>query len=86
MSQLFQNILLLGRPASGKSEFIDFMKQVSDTDRASKYHIGKFKEMDDFPWIWEKFNPSKLARGSLRYMLLSPGETVKSWICPLAWA
>lgn len=55
MSQLLQNILLLGRPASGKSEFIDFMKNVSDADRASKYHIGKFKEMDDFPWIWDKF-------------------------------
>lgn len=55
MSQLFQNILLLGRPASGKSEFIDFMKNVSDADRSAKYHIGKFKEMDDFPWIWEKF-------------------------------
>jgi hypothetical protein len=55
MSQLFQNILLLGRPASGKSEFIDFMKNVNDADRAAKYHIGKFKEMDDFPWIWEKF-------------------------------
>lgn len=55
MSQLFENILLLGRPASGKSEFIDFMKQVSDADRASKYRIGKFTEMDDFPWIWDKF-------------------------------
>lgn len=55
MSSLLQNILLLGRPASGKSEFIDFMKTVSDADRASKYHIGQFKEMDDFPWLWEKF-------------------------------
>ncbi len=55
MTQLFKNILLLGRPASGKSEFIDFMKTVSDAERAAKYHIGEFKEMDDFPWIWEKF-------------------------------
>lgn len=51
----FDNILLLGRPASGKSEFIDFMKNVPDKERAEKYHIGKFKELDDFPWIWEKF-------------------------------
>ncbi|MDP2599762.1 MAG: hypothetical protein Q8P84_03375 [Deltaproteobacteria bacterium] len=55
MTKLFENILLLGRPASGKSEFIDFMKKVSDADRAAQYHIGNFKEMDDFPWIWEKF-------------------------------
>jgi hypothetical protein len=55
MTQRFQNILLLGRPASGKSEFIDYMKQQSDADRAAKYHIGAFKEMDDFPWLWQKF-------------------------------
>lgn len=51
----FQNILLLGRPASGKSEFIDFMKNVGDAARVAKYNIGKFCEMDDFPWIWAKF-------------------------------
>ena len=56
----FKNILLLGRPASGKSEFIDFMKNVSAEDRAAKYHIGNFKEMDDFPWIWEKFMDDNL--------------------------
>ncbi|MDO8526073.1 MAG: hypothetical protein Q7T03_00125 [Deltaproteobacteria bacterium] len=55
MTKKFDNILLLGRPASGKSEFIDFMKNASDADRLSKYSIGKLKEMDDFPWIWEKF-------------------------------
>lgn len=55
MVKPFQNILLLGRPASGKSEFIDFMKQVNDDDRADKYNIGKFREMDDFPWIWDMF-------------------------------
>ena len=60
MSQLFENLLLLGRPASGKSEFIDFMKKVSDSDRAAQYHIGQFKEMDDFPWIWEKFMEDNL--------------------------
>lgn len=55
MARLFENLLLLGRPASGKSEFIDFMKNVSDADRSARYHIGKFNELDDFPWIWEKF-------------------------------
>lgn len=55
MNRTFDNILLLGRPASGKSEFIDFMKTLEDEERAAKYHIGHFKELDDFPWIWEKF-------------------------------
>lgn len=55
MTQTFDNILLLGRPASGKSEFIDFIKKIPDPKRAAEYHIGAFKEIDDFPWLWEKF-------------------------------
>ena len=53
--QTFDNILLLARPASGKSELIDFLKKTPDSERANKYHIGSIKEMDDFPWIWQKF-------------------------------
>lgn len=60
MSRTFENLLLLGRPASGKSEFIDFMKHVPAEERAARYHIGAFKEMDDFPWIWEKFMEDNL--------------------------
>ena len=55
MSSIFKNLFLLGRPASGKSEFIDFMKKVPEGVRAAKYHIGPFEEIDDFPWIWAKF-------------------------------
>lgn len=58
--KIFRKILLLGRPASGKSEFIDFMKGVSAGERAATYHIGNFREMDDFPWIWEKFMEDNL--------------------------
>lgn len=55
MADIFNNILLLGRPASGKSEFIDFMKSVPEKERAARYHVGPFQELDDFPWIWDKF-------------------------------
>lgn len=51
---IFKHLMLLGRPAAGKSEFIDFMKKISDAEREEKFHIGKFVEVDDFPWIWEK--------------------------------
>ena len=51
----FDHLLLLGRPAAGKSEFIDFMKNTPDAERAEKFHIGRFEELDDFPWLWEKF-------------------------------
>ncbi len=55
MTATFDHLLLLGRPAGGKSEFIDFMKKIPDDVRARKFHIGKFEEVDDFVWIWEKF-------------------------------
>jgi len=55
MPRTFDHILLLGRPAAGKSEFIDFMEKTSDEERAEKYHIGKLEGVDDFFWLWEKF-------------------------------
>lgn len=60
MARIFHNLLLLGRPASGKSEFIDFMNHVPEADRARKYGIGKLQELDDFPWIWQKFMEDNL--------------------------
>ena len=55
MSNIFQHLLVLGRPACGKSEFIDFLKHTSDEVRQKRLHIGRFEEVDDFPWIWDKF-------------------------------
>lgn len=51
----FDHFLLLGRPAAGKSEFIDFMQKTSVEERAQKYHIGRLESLDDFFWLWEKF-------------------------------
>jgi hypothetical protein len=50
---IFEHLFVLGRPAGGKSEFIDFMKRVSEADRASSFGIGRFEEVDDFPWLWQ---------------------------------
>jgi hypothetical protein len=50
---IFQNLFLLGRPAGGKSEFIDFMKKCPAAERAATFGIGPFEEIDDFPWLWE---------------------------------
>lgn len=60
MSAIFQHLLVLGRPACGKSEFIDFLKHSSDEMRARRLHIGRFEEVDDFPWLWEKFQEDAL--------------------------
>jgi hypothetical protein len=49
----FEHLFVLGRPACGKSEFIDFMKRLPDEERASTFGIGRFEEVDDFPWLWQ---------------------------------
>jgi len=48
-------LLLLGRPASGKSEFIDFMTQISSDHRAREFFIAPFQIVDDFPILWDLF-------------------------------
>ncbi len=56
----FDHLFVLGRPASGKSEFLDFMTKLSDAERAQKFHIGKMTVLDDFVWLWEKFEEDDL--------------------------
>lgn len=56
----FDHLFVLGRPASGKSEFLDFMYKLSDAERAERYHVGKMKVIDDFVWLWDKFEEDDL--------------------------
>jgi hypothetical protein len=51
----FENLIIIGRPAAGKSEVIDFLKKCSDEERARRFHIGTFEEIDDFVFVWECF-------------------------------
>ena len=55
MKQLFEKIILLGRPASGKSEVINYLKNTPDNERKDRFHIGKLVEIDDFPMLWTWF-------------------------------
>ncbi len=48
-------LILLGRPAAGKSELIQFLKGLPADDRADSYHLGTIHVLDDFPLLWEKF-------------------------------
>ena len=57
---IFDIIILNGRPAAGKSEVIDFLKRVPPEERVKKFHIGEFEEIDDFPILWEQFEDDDL--------------------------
>ncbi|MBM3284945.1 MAG: hypothetical protein FJY81_03655 [Candidatus Aminicenantes bacterium] len=55
MKDHFEIIILIGRPASGKSEVIDFLKKTPIPERLKRYHINEFEEIDDFPMLWTWF-------------------------------
>ena len=56
MKKAFDNLIVIGRPACGKSEFFDFIKnKVDNFERLEKLYIAPFEEVDDFVWLWEKF-------------------------------
>ncbi len=52
---LFEVLLLIARPAAGKSEIIHYLKQAPFELRESRFHVGKIDEIDDFPMIWAWF-------------------------------
>jgi len=55
VSERFETVILIGRPAAGKSEVIDFLKRTGEAERARRFRVGPFEELDDFPFVWETF-------------------------------
>jgi hypothetical protein len=56
----FNTLLLIARPAAGKSEIIHFLRSMPLPERISRFHIGKFEEIDDFPMLWTWFEEDAL--------------------------
>ena len=56
----FDVVILIGRPASGKSEIIDFLKLLEPVERLEKYHIAGMDVLDDFPMLWAWFEEDRL--------------------------
>ncbi len=52
---MHDTIILIGRPAAGKSEIIDFLARTTDEDRRQRLDMGPAMFLDDFPFLWEKF-------------------------------
>jgi len=60
MNDLFEIVILNGRPAAGKSEIIDYLQQLPVAQRRERFHIGEMEEFDDFPILWERFEDDDL--------------------------
>lgn len=60
LKHTFDILLLIARPAAGKSEVIHFLKNMPIEERMRRFHIGKFAEIDDFPMLWTWFEEDAL--------------------------
>lgn len=62
----FDILILVGRPASGKSEIIDFLTSTLDDIRRHKYHIANLDILDDFPMLWTWFEEDHIRSEQLQ--------------------
>lgn len=58
--QVFKILLLIARPAAGKSEVIHYLKKSPLEERVNRFHIGAFEKIDDFPMLWTWFEEDAL--------------------------
>jgi hypothetical protein len=83
MQETFEVIVLVGRPAAGKSEVIDYLKKESVENRKKRFRIGAFEEIDDFPFVWETFEIDDiLSRHGRERMFTTPDYYFKD---PFIW-
>jgi hypothetical protein len=54
--------LLLGRPAAGKSEILEHLRNTPLPGRVQKYHIGEMEVIDDFPMLWTWFEEDEILK------------------------
>jgi hypothetical protein len=52
MSDILPLLILIGRPASGKSEIVEFLRGVPAQARHEHFHLGELVVLDDFPYLW----------------------------------
>jgi hypothetical protein len=56
----FDILMLLARPAAGKSEIIHYLKNTPAEKRLHRFHIGTLEEIDDFPMLWAWFEEDEI--------------------------
>jgi hypothetical protein len=55
MDRNFPILILNARPAAGKSEIIQALKEIPEDERSRRFHIGRLHILDDFPMLWTWF-------------------------------
>ena len=52
---IFDVLILIGRPAAGKSEILNHLENIEMEERIDRFHIGQMDVIDDFPMLWTWF-------------------------------
>jgi len=53
-------LILIARPAAGKSEIINYLTKLPVIERMENFHIGELIPIDDFPFLWRWFEEDDL--------------------------
>lgn len=65
MQPIFPILIFNGRPASGKSEIIQYLKGISYEEKVERFHIGEITVFDDFPILWAWFEEDRILEKEL---------------------
>jgi hypothetical protein len=74
VNQIFPIIILTGRPASGKSEIIHYLKQLDARFRRQRFYLGELDILDDFPMLWAWFEEDHILSQQLAQPRLHSDE------------
>jgi len=56
----FDILILIARPAAGKSEIIKYLTELPAEIRKTEFHLGNLVVLDDFPMLWRWFEEDEL--------------------------
>ncbi len=56
----FDVLILVARPAAGKSEIIDYLRNTEPRERRQRFRLGELAVIDDFPMLWAWFEEDAL--------------------------
>lgn len=60
MKDTFDILILIGRPASGKSETSAYLRHLAESELRQRYHLANIDTLDDFPMLWVWFEEDEL--------------------------
>jgi hypothetical protein len=70
----FPILIINGRPASGKSEIIDYLIKADPQECTRRFHVAKPDVLDDFPMLWTWFEEDHILEKVLHQPRLHTDE------------